>query len=167
MFSNSRMPNCQDRTIQCLEKLPVNSGLKSKDVTPNTTLNSHSLTAKFAYTCKIDGMYTCVHLHTLAYTCVHLRTLAYTCVHLRTLAYTCIHLHTLAYTCVHLHTLAYTCIHLRTLARSTVKILGDEFYICFSWAAGVSVMITIFGHFCYFSVKKLHFSCHDNFFGRN
>jgi hypothetical protein len=124
MFSNSRMPNCQDRTIQCLEKLPVNSGLKSKDVTPNTTLNSHSLTAKFAYTCEIDGMYTCVHLHTLAYTCVHLRTLAYTCVHLHTLAYTCVHLRTLAYTCIHLRTLAYTCIHLRTLAYTCVHLRG-------------------------------------------
>ena len=52
---NYRLPNCQYRTIQCLDKLPVNDGLARKDITANTTLNSHSLTAKFSYTCTTPG----------------------------------------------------------------------------------------------------------------
>ena len=52
---NARLPACQDRSILCLDKLPVSSGLVKKDVTENTTLNNFSLGAKFSYTCQTPG----------------------------------------------------------------------------------------------------------------
>ena len=52
---NARLPDCQDRTILCLDKLPSISGLIKTDKTPNTTLNNFSLGAKFGYTCSTPG----------------------------------------------------------------------------------------------------------------
>ena len=52
---NAKLATCQDRTILCLDKLPVSSGLVKKDVTENTTLNNFSLGAKFSYTCQTPG----------------------------------------------------------------------------------------------------------------
>jgi hypothetical protein len=52
---NAKLAKCQDRTIQCLEALPVPSGFIQTDITTNETLNSHSLGAKFSYTCATNG----------------------------------------------------------------------------------------------------------------
>jgi hypothetical protein len=52
---NAKLAQCQDRTIQCLDPLPDVSGLIKKDITDNSTLNSHSLGAKFSYTCQTKG----------------------------------------------------------------------------------------------------------------
>ena len=54
---NAKLANCQDRTIQCLATLPTPDGMIKKDITDNSTLNSHSLGAKFQYTCQTDGKY--------------------------------------------------------------------------------------------------------------
>ena len=63
---NAKLAKCQDRTIQCLEQLPTPTGLIKKDMTSNETLNSHSLGAKFSYTCSIGGIF-CNVLATVSY----------------------------------------------------------------------------------------------------
>jgi hypothetical protein len=57
MLKTSFATACQDRTILCLTKLPVNSGMIQKDKTPNTTLNNFSLGARFSYTCATPGLH--------------------------------------------------------------------------------------------------------------
>ena len=54
---NAKLPLCQDRTIQCLDSLPNPTGLIKTDKTDNNTLNSHSLGAKFSYTCQTPGVH--------------------------------------------------------------------------------------------------------------
>ena len=48
-------PNCEDRTILCLDELPVYDDMVQTNLTGNDSLHEFSLGAKFSYKCKNDG----------------------------------------------------------------------------------------------------------------
>ena len=50
-----KFPNCQDRTILCLEDLPIPNGLVKIDLTTNVTLHSFAYGANHSYSCEEDG----------------------------------------------------------------------------------------------------------------
>ncbi len=52
---NAKLPNCQDRTIQCLDPLPVPVGLIKHFDNPDDVINDHSIGAKYSYTCQNEG----------------------------------------------------------------------------------------------------------------
>ena len=49
-----KFPNCQDRTILCLEDLPIPNGLVKIDLTTNVTLHSFAYGANHSYSCEED-----------------------------------------------------------------------------------------------------------------
>ena len=50
-----RMPDCQDRTILCLDELPIPKGLLQVNVSSNETLHGFSIGAAYEYSCEEDG----------------------------------------------------------------------------------------------------------------
>ena len=51
-----RIPNCEDRTILCLDTLPIYEDMIQTNLTTNDTLYQNSLGAKFGYSCKNPGI---------------------------------------------------------------------------------------------------------------
>ena len=51
-----RLPNCQDRTILCLDELPLPEDMIQTNVTSNLTLHGYSLNASYEYSCKNDEL---------------------------------------------------------------------------------------------------------------
>ena len=49
------LPDCQDRTIMCLDELPIPEGLVQLNVSSNQTLHSNSLGASYEYSCEDEG----------------------------------------------------------------------------------------------------------------
>ena len=54
---NPVRPNCEDRTILCLDDLPLYDDMNQKNLTGNDTLHERSLGAKYEYSCKNAGNY--------------------------------------------------------------------------------------------------------------
>ena len=50
-----KMPNCQDRTVLCLDDLPIPADMVQTNLTTNETLHGYSLNAHYAYSCATDG----------------------------------------------------------------------------------------------------------------
>ena len=50
-----KAPSCEDRTVICLEELPLYDEMIIKNLTGNDTLHEHSLGAKYEYSCKDAG----------------------------------------------------------------------------------------------------------------
>ena len=50
------IPNCEDRTILCLDTLPIYEDMIQTNLTSNDTLYQNSLGAKFGYSCKNPGI---------------------------------------------------------------------------------------------------------------
>ena len=46
------MPQCEDRTILCLDELLTYDDMNVRNLTGNDTLHDHSIGAKYEYTCK-------------------------------------------------------------------------------------------------------------------
>lgn len=52
---NFKMPDCQDRTVLCLQELPLPEDMIRTNLTSNETLHGYSLGAKYSYSCVEDG----------------------------------------------------------------------------------------------------------------
>ena len=50
-----KMPNCHDRTVLCLDELPIPADMVQANLTTNETLHGYSLNAHYAYSCVEDG----------------------------------------------------------------------------------------------------------------
>merc|ERR1719510_2712790 len=50
-----KIPNCQDRTVLCLDDLPIPADMVQTNLTTNETLHGYSLNAHYAYSCATDG----------------------------------------------------------------------------------------------------------------
>ena len=50
-----KAPSCEDRTVICLEELPLYDEMIIRNLTGNDTLHEHSLGAKYEYSCKDTG----------------------------------------------------------------------------------------------------------------
>ena len=73
-----KIPNCEDRTILCLDQLPVYEDMIQTNLTSNDTLYQNSLGAKFGYSCKNPGycsfdkdIYQCTSLTSLMFLLLH------------------------------------------------------------------------------------------------
>ena len=51
----AEMPDCQDRTIVCLDELVIPKGIVQANVSSNDTLHGFSLTAAYEYSCEEEG----------------------------------------------------------------------------------------------------------------
>ena len=77
--TNAKMPSCQDRTIQCLDPLPVPVGLIKQFENPDDVITDHSIGAKYTYTCQNEGKVPLLYLSLGCHIYIHPQNVANHC----------------------------------------------------------------------------------------